>query len=98
MSENNEKSYKLTEEEWKLVQEYREGEILLADSDEVWIKVSLQEKMAISLWRAVKFGDIVLQIKNCEPVAFRAGVQGHLDKPLIESQIILLQMAAEQSK
>lgn len=91
---SNVKAYELTDEEWRLVQGYREGEVPLADDGGAWVEVSRQERLAISLWRAVKFGDVVFQIKNCEPVAFRAGVQGHLDKPLIESQVILLQSAA----
>ena len=90
----NVKARELTDDEWELVQGYRRGEVPLSDDSGAWLKVSHQERLAVALWRAIKFGDVVFTIKSSEPVTFRAGVHGHLDKPLIESQLTLLQAAA----
>lgn len=88
------RSCELTDAEWQILQGIRNGDLSIQDDGSVWVRVSRQEQLAISLWRAVKFGDVVFKVKNSEPVAFSAGVTGHLDKPMIESQVILLQAAA----
>jgi len=85
------KAYELTEDEWQLVLGYRAGEISLSpDGIRIWIDISELELRAIHLWRRVCFGTVTFEIKNSIPIAFKADICGHLDKPVIESQMELL--------
>lgn len=48
------------------------------------------ESRLLSLIRQIQFGTLRIEVRNGVPVSFRTEIEGHLTKPLLSSQLQLV--------